>query len=133
MIGIPMQPGHYLLVVAQLVFECFPVAGDIVIIERGFTVTVSANATCASIQLGATPATGGINFGALTFGGAFQLIVSGNVAVGGNGNNFRRGTINFANGSLLDAGIVTLGSSGATPGTPNLIDMTSGGTSHEWT
>jgi hypothetical protein len=106
----------------------FPVAGDIVIIERGFTVTVTANAASTSIQLGATPATGGINFGTLTFGGAFQLIVSGNVAVGGNGNNARRGTINFANGSLLDAGIVTLGSSGATPGTPNLINMTSGGT-----
>ncbi|MBK7653683.1 MAG: autotransporter-associated beta strand repeat-containing protein [Flammeovirgaceae bacterium] len=92
------------------------------------TVTVAANAACASIQLGATPATGGISFGTLTFGGAFQLIVSGNVAVGGDGFNSRRGTINFASGSLLDASIVTLGSSGGTPGTPNLIDMTSGGT-----
>jgi hypothetical protein len=106
----------------------FPVAGDIVIIERGYTVTIAANAACASIQLGATPATGGISFGTLTFGGAFQLIVSGNVAVGGDGFNSRRGTINFASGSLLDASIVTLGSSGGTPGTPNLIDMTSGGT-----
>ena len=62
----------------------FPVAGDIVIIERTFTVTVTANAACASIQIGATP--GGGNFGVLTFGGAFQVIVSGTVAVGGNAN-----------------------------------------------
>ncbi len=95
----------------------YPKAGDIVIIERTYTVTVTADAACSSINASTN------NYGALTFGGAYTLTVSGSVQLGGNNTN-KDLTINFANGSTLDAGSVVLGYSGQGCG---IIDMTNGG------
>ena len=53
-----------------------PVAGDIVIIERGINVTVTANAACASVTFSSTTAS------TLTFSGAYTLTVSGTFTAG---------------------------------------------------
>ena len=104
----------------------FPVAGDTVNIERGFTVNVTANAACTTLQVGSP---GNSNFGAITFGGAFQLAVSGNIQLGGYGNTARTGTITFASGSTVTAGSLTLGNSGSSgTAAAGILDMTAGGT-----
>lgn len=56
----------------------FPVSGDNVIIERGRTVTVTADAACASITFG-TVATG--NLGTITVNNGVLLDVSGNITI----------------------------------------------------
>ncbi|MEI6696386.1 MAG: hypothetical protein WCO13_09975, partial [Bacteroidota bacterium] len=100
-----------------------PIAGDVVFIEGGFTVTVAANAACTSVQLGHTGATA--SAGTLTFSNSATLNVSGAVLVGNNisGSN---GTITFTSGSTLNAGSLTLSS--ATNGVTGTITMTLGGT-----
>jgi autotransporter-associated beta strand protein len=103
----------------------FPIAGDVVIIERGFTVTVnSATAACASLQIGSTTnGAGTLNY--TVTGNA--LTVSGLVQIGGWGNAGWTGTISFFNTSSLTAGSVILGGTGATPA-PGTITMTAGST-----
>ena len=102
----------------------YPVAGDVVIIERGFTVTVNGNYACASVLLGGP----GTNSGAfLTFSGTNRsLTVSGTVTIGGSGNTGRTGRITFTSGSSLDAGNMVLGGTAATPAAGTII-MTAGG------
>lgn len=103
----------------------FPVAGDDVIIERAFTVTVTGSQACASVQLAGTATA---NTGTLTFSGATpSLTVSGNVAIGNSGDAARDGIMTFSSGSTLTCGSLTLGNAGATPG-QGTITMTAGGT-----
>ena len=101
----------------------FPVAGDAVIIEGGFTVTVNVSSACASVQLGHTGATA--SAGTLTFSGTSTLTVSGAVSVG---NNIAasNGTITFTSGSTLSAGSLRLG--GTITAANGTITMTAGGT-----
>jgi len=103
----------------------FPLAGDAVTLTRGITVTIGANAACATINP-STSGAGGIS--TLLFGGAYTLTVSGNVAIGGSGNIARDNTITFASGSTLEViGSLTLGGTGGTPA-QGIITMTAGGT-----
>jgi hypothetical protein len=102
-----------------------PVAGDAVTIERGFTVTVTADAACASLQLGGL---GANNAGNLAFSaGAITLTVSGNIQVGGSGNANRDGSITFQNQTVINAANINLGGTAATPG-QGTVTMTFGGT-----
>lgn len=104
-----------------------PTSIDNVIIGNGFTVRVTANATCATLQVGSSTAN---NAGTLDLNTAgVTLTVSGNVMTGGAGNTNRRGNITFSNAtSALTAGSLTLGNPGGTPGQTNTITMTTGGT-----
>ncbi|MCX6266151.1 MAG: hypothetical protein NTW16_02160, partial [Bacteroidetes bacterium] len=82
-----------------------PVAGDVVTIERGFTVTVDVSSACASVQLGRVTTAGA---GTLTFSGSSTLTVSGAVVLGNNITG-SSGTITFTSGSTLIAASLTLG------------------------
>ena len=91
-----------------------PVAGDNVIIDGGFTVTVDvSNAACASVQLGGTLV--GSGDGILAFAGGSRLTVAGLMTVGvGN----RKGSITMASGGILtNEGLVLNGLGTWTPGT----------------
>ncbi len=103
----------------------FPVAGDVVTITRGFTVTINANVACATIN----PTTNGqAGISTLLFGGAFTLTVSGNIVLGGTSFNTRDNAITFVNGSTLDvAGSITLGGVNPSPG-QGIITMVAGST-----
>ncbi|MEG0848437.1 MAG: hypothetical protein RSF34_16065 [Flavobacterium sp.] len=104
----------------------FPVAGDNVFIERGFTITVNIpNAQCSSLQLGGT--TIASSPGTLTFAasGSPSLEVLGNIQLGASGNTTRVGTITFVSGSTLLASSITLGNPAASRG---VITMTAGAT-----
>ncbi|PZR28303.1 MAG: hypothetical protein DI538_24935, partial [Azospira oryzae] len=103
----------------------FPVAGDIVIIERNDIITITANAACASLQLSSTNAN---QAGTVTFSGGYTLTVSGTVTLGMNGNANRNGTINFVNGSQLTAASISFGGTGAAPRGQGILNMASGGT-----
>lgn len=74
-----------------------PVAGDNVFVESGFTVTVSANAACANLDI----ASGST----LTVGG-FNITVSGTTVVNGTL------THNNTNGTKIYVGLVTVNSGG---------------------
>ncbi len=54
----------------------YPKAGDIVYIERGFTVTMNANSACSNLNLVSTTAS-------ILYTGAFTLNVSGTISIGG--------------------------------------------------
>ena len=102
----------------------YPHAGDAALIGAGFTVTVTSNSACTSLQI----AGGGAGTGTLTFAdsGSPVLTVSGAVLVSQNsGGKNRIGTITFISGSTLVAGSLTLGASGGPIGH---IDMINGGT-----
>jgi autotransporter-associated beta strand protein len=98
----------------------WPVAGDIVNIERGYTVTVNVSSACASMQFGRAGVAGA---GFLTFSGASTLTVSGSVLLGNNvaGSS---GTITFTNGSSMSAGSLQLG--GTVSGANGTVTMTAG-------
>src|ERR1039457_109065 len=101
----------------------YPVAGDTVIIERSFTVTVTATEACGSVQLGASGPSA--SPGALTFSGASpSLTVSGAMLLGSTTDVAAAGTVTFTSGSTLTAGSLTLG---GTVGNGTLT-MTAGGT-----
>ena len=101
----------------------YPVAGDTVIIEGSFTVTVSATEACGSVQLGSSVPSA--SPGALTFSGASpSLTVSGAVLLGSTTDVAAAGTVTFTSGSTLTAGSLTLG---GTVGSGTLT-MTAGGT-----
>ncbi len=102
-----------------------PVAGDAVTIERNFTVNITADAACASLQLAGTATNNG---GLITFAaGTITLAVSGNIQLGNSGNNQRDGTITFQSGSIVSAGSIGLGGTGGGAG-QGIINMTAGGT-----
>jgi fibronectin-binding autotransporter adhesin len=101
----------------------WPIAGDVVNIEGGFTVTAAADAQCASIQLGHTGATA--SAGTLTFSNSSTLTVSGAVLVGNNISG-SSGTITFTSGSTLISGSLRIG--GTIAGALGSVNMTSGGT-----
>ncbi|MDZ4716659.1 MAG: PKD-like domain-containing protein, partial [Cytophagales bacterium] len=106
-----------------------PIAGDVVYIDQGFTVTVSGAAACASLQIGGTTLALGAGSGILNVTAGGSLIISGSVSVGGDGAATTGGRINFlAGGATITAGSLTLGSAAGTPGTPNTVDMSAGGT-----
>ena len=104
----------------------FPQAGDIVVIERGYTVTVNnSTAACTTLTVGSP---GNYLSGALTFSGTTPtLTVSGALQVGGYGSTDRTGTILFISGSTLNAGSIILGNAAGTPAA-GIINMTAGGT-----
>ena len=106
-----------------------PVAGDIVYLERGYTVTVNTTAACASINIGRDATNGSGNntrTGFLTFSATGALTVSGSVQVGGSSNGSSSGTITFVNGASMTAGNIVLGN--ATSNSAGTITMTSGST-----
>ncbi|HRE68626.1 MAG TPA: hypothetical protein PLX76_17025, partial [Cyclobacteriaceae bacterium] len=105
-----------------------PDSNDDVIVRGGFEVTINGNSTCSNLQIGGIPGASLNNSGTVTFGGAFTLTVGNSVTVGGYGNTFRSGTLNFISNSTLVASNLTFGNSGATPGNNNEINMTAGGT-----
>ena len=86
-----------------------PVAGDIVTIEGADNITVSANAACASIQIGST--TGGGGAGTITFNSGVTLTVSGAVVLGNTGSTSRFGTITMTLGGTLSCASLTSNSS----------------------
>jgi hypothetical protein len=102
-----------------------PTAGQTVTIERGHTVNLTANAACASIQLGGAATN---NAGSITFSvGTITLTVSGNIQLGNTGDPARDGNITFQSGSTVSATSIGLGGTGGTPG-QGAINMTAGGT-----
>lgn len=103
----------------------FPVAGDIVVIERTFSVTVNiTNAACESLQLGGTATR---NQGSLSFSGTNpSLTVSGAVKIGNSGDIARDGNITFKSDATLIASSITLGGTGTKPA-QGTITMTNGG------
>jgi len=108
----------------QVVNGVYPQTGDIVIIERGYTVTVNGTYLCSSLQVG-SPGTN--SSGILTFSGTTPtLTVSGIVQLGSFGNILKTGTITFTNGSKLNAGSIVLGNANTTPAA-GIIDMSLGG------
>ncbi|OSZ76973.1 hypothetical protein CAP36_11105 [Chitinophagaceae bacterium IBVUCB2] len=90
-----------------------PVAGDNVIIERNFNVTIpsAVNAVCTNLTIGFTT---GFT-GTLTFGATGSLAASGNVTVGFDNSTSREGTINMsAGGTMTIGGNLTIGNAGTT-------------------
>ncbi|MEI6575480.1 MAG: hypothetical protein WCO63_04805, partial [Bacteroidota bacterium] len=84
----------------------FPVAGDIVNIGGGFTVTVGAAAACATLTINDVSAASALSVG------AFALTVSGTTTIGGgfSGSNL---TITSATGTKTFTGAVTINSGGS--------------------
>jgi len=77
-----------------------PVAGDNVIIDGGFNVTVDIpNAACSGIQLGGSVL--GAGTGTLTLTNGTHLTVSGFVNVGPINNNSTAGSLNMTSGGTL--------------------------------
>ena len=103
-----------------------PVAGDLVFIERGFTVTVTATAACGNIQVGRTGSTTA-GAGTLTMNSNIALSVSGNLTVGGSGAAGSTGAITFNTGSSITANNLFVGGTATTPAA-GTITMTNGGT-----
>jgi hypothetical protein len=87
----------------------FPVAGDNVFIEGGFTVTVTANALCAGLSIA--------NGSTLTVGG-FNLTVSGATTLSG--------TINYTSttGTKTFTGLITINATGIWNNTTNNESIT---------
>lgn len=83
-----------------------PVAGDIVYIERGFTVTTTAAAACATLIINDASNASSLVIGAFTF------TVSGTTAIGGgiSGSNL---TISSATGTKTFTGAVTINNGGS--------------------
>jgi len=113
---------------SQVPAGTFPVAGDIVIIERGYTVTINTNSACATLQVGSPGIDGGNDYGAIDFNGAYTLTVSGNSTFGGNGSTARTGTITFSSGSVFNTGSLNVGNPNGGTRAAGIIDMGAGGT-----
>ena len=102
----------------------YPAAGDNVVLEGGYKVTVDiTNAACAGMTLGSNASSGTLLFA--TSGGPV-LTVSGTLQVGGTDNGSSSGKIDFESGAGLIAGNLVMGS--ATVASPASIIMTAGGT-----
>jgi hypothetical protein len=79
-----------------------PVAGDVVIISSGNTVTVDGTAACGSLQIGSVNFNGGN--GALVFNAGTQLTVSGAVTLGNGSNSRGSGALTMTLGGTLICG-----------------------------
>jgi fibronectin-binding autotransporter adhesin len=94
----------------------FPVAGDDVIIEGGFTVNVNVASACANLNVGQT------GNGTLAYTAAVQLTISNNLVIGAGGGS---GTINGMSAAtriLSIGGAVTIGGAATfTKGTGTVI------------
>ncbi len=91
----------------------FPVAGDVVTVENGFNVTITAAAACSSLTLIASATTNGTT-SQLTIG-AFTLTISGAVSMGSDVNGNTRSTkilLNNASSVLDIGGNLTIGNGG---------------------
>ena len=100
-----------------------PVAGDDVIINGGFTVTVDIpNAACLSIQLGGSAL--GQGAGTLGFTSGSQVTVSGVVAVGPFNNSTTPGSLTMASGGTLTCEGVTVGRLGTWTAGTGTIELT---------
>ena len=87
----------------------FPVAGDIVYIESSFTVTVTANAACASIIFSSKTS----NSGTLSINTGITVNVSGSVSLQGSGS---RNTAAAISGSgTLNCASMQIGTDGTPP------------------
>jgi|GEM_PF-1982578 len=97
-----------------------PVAGDDVIIQGGFTVTVDIpNAECLSIQLGGSALNTGT--GSISFMNGSALLVSGQVNIGPFNNNNTAGSLSMASGGTLVCEGIILGKLGTwTSGTGSI-------------
>ncbi len=104
-----------------------PVAGDDVVINAGFAVTVDvANAACTTLQLGGSlPGTG---TGAITFAAGSKLTVAGAVSIGPEGSNNTAGSLNMAAGGTLICEGFTLGRLGTWTGGTGTIELTASNT-----
>jgi hypothetical protein len=104
----------------------FPIAGDIVYIERGFTVTLNANAACANITIGTN--TSGAN-STLAISN-YTLTTTGAIVVGYNASY--KGRITFGSGTLKVDGSLTFTASSYTftpsTGTVEFTKLTGGQT-----
>lgn len=100
-----------------------PVAGDDVIINGNFTVTVDIpNAACLSLQLGGSSL--GTGTGTLSFASGSQVTISGDLNIGPFNNNNTTGSLNMtAGGTLTCAGII-LGKLGAWKEGTGTIELT---------
>jgi len=95
-----------------------PVSGDVVYIERGFTVTVDVNnAACGALNIG-TQSYGNTGSGTVTFSSGTSSLTSTNVTIGGSRNN-SQGLVDLTNGgNFIVNGYVTVGgSNSSSPGT----------------
>ena len=83
----------------------YPVAGDVVYIERGYTVTITATgAACATVTIGTGNGKGVLTLRPpTTAGGNFTFTISGNVDVASNG------TFAVTNQLVLNTHTVTIG------------------------
>jgi hypothetical protein len=100
-----------------------PVAGDNVYITRGWTVTVTANAACATLNLGKL---GGVSSGpgTLVFNASTTLTVSGLLTLGGTSSTASPGTITMTSGGTLSLGSLAVNTAAGntwTPGTGTLV------------
>jgi hypothetical protein len=100
-----------------------PVAGDDVIINGGFTVTVDvSNAVCLSIQLGGSVLNAGS--GTLSFNSGTQLTVSGALNVGPFNNSTTPGSLTMASGGTLICEGITVGRLGTWTAGTGTIELT---------
>ena len=100
-----------------------PVAGDDVIINGGFTVTVDvSNAACLSIQVGGSAL--GTGTGTLSFLSGSVLLVSGVVNIGPFNNNNTAGSLNMASGGTLICDGVIVGRLGTWTAGTGAIELT---------
>ncbi|MDD8018054.1 MAG: T9SS type A sorting domain-containing protein [Bacteroidota bacterium] len=104
-----------------------PVAGDDVIINGGFTVTVDiSNAACLSLQLGGSALNTGS--GTLSFTNGSQLTVTGAVNVGPFNNNTTPGSLTMASGGTLICDGITVGKLGTWTDGTGTIELTASNT-----
>jgi hypothetical protein len=98
-----------------------PAAGDNVVIEGTYTVTVNAAESITNVQLGSAVGRGVLSFG------AFTLTISGTLTIGGGGNI---GSIDMTAGGTLS--VKTSNISVVTPGTwtqgKGTVNLTGAGT-----
>ena len=78
----------------------YPMAGDVVNIVRGFSVTITTYVTCKTLNIGAPVM--GLGNGTLIFNSGSRLTVSGNLTVGF--SPLRTGTLNMSAGGILEIG-----------------------------
>lgn len=88
-----------------------PVAGDDVTIANGHTVTVTANAECATVAIG----NGSLNLAtSLTVNSGFILTVSGNITVVPPNTNSIDNNLNVNAGTVICSSVITTNSAGNT-------------------
>lgn len=100
-----------------------PVAGDDVILDGGFTVTVDVpNAVCSSMQIGGSVL--GAGTGTLTLTSGTRLTVSGIVNIGPINSNSTAGSLNMTNGGTLTCDGIFVGRLGTWSEGTGTIELT---------